>query len=63
MAQEKGKRTATSGILSYSKPLKESLENESSGSEIFCMLEMSSLYYCGSATSLVNTNNGLMKII
>lgn len=28
MAQEKGKRTATSGILSYSKPLKESLENE-----------------------------------
>lgn len=24
---------------------------------------MSSLYYCGSATSLVNENNGLMKII
>lgn len=63
MAQEKGKRTATSGILSYSKPLKKSLENESSVSEIFCMLKMSSLHYCGSATSLVNENNGLMKII
>lgn len=27
------------------------------------MLEMSSFYYCGSAPSLVNENNGLMKII
>lgn len=63
MAQVKGKRTANSGILSYSKPLKESLENESFESEIFCTLEMTSLYYCGSAISLVNENNGLMKII
>ena len=37
MAQEKGKRAITSGILSYFKPLKESLENELSGSETSCV--------------------------
>lgn len=33
MAQERGKRTATSGIFSYSKPRKESLENKLYGSK------------------------------
>lgn len=38
MAQERGKRAAASGMCGYSKFLKESLENELSGAEIFCIL-------------------------
>lgn len=43
MAQEERKRAITSGILSYFKPLKESLENELSGSILAS--ELKSLYF------------------